>query len=736
MVVLLSCARRMKQLPCVILLCCLCWTAFSLRAAEKEAAWQIRAQDDQGEVEFDPATGMITAPQGVVVHYRDIVLSARQVIANERTGEVFAEGDVTIVTAGHVWMGENVFYNFRTREMEAGKFRTGHDPAYVEGSGLSGSQVENVYTATNAVITTDNYENPAFKIRARRLTFTPGQSVEAWGAILLLGDVPVFYFPYYKRNIGKRSNNLNFTPGYRSSHGPFLLTTYRWFWGDHLDGALHFDWRERRGIGTGADVHFDAGRGGDGFARYYYADDQRPGRDSQGRAINRERQRLGFSYAATIRTNLGAKAVVAYQTDPFIIRDFFESEYRRNVQPKTFVELEQLWPNYSLNLYVQPRLNDFFETVERLPDLRLTGLRQQIGGTPLYYESESTVGYYQRKFADDHLPYFAAGRADTYHQVVLPHTFFGWLTVTPRVGGRYTYYSEADGPGAMTDEQHRAVFNTGAEVSTKASQLWAGVRSRFWDLDGVRHIIQPSVNYVFVPAPNRRPPSLPQFDYEVPSLRLLPIEFPEYNAIDAIDTQNVLRFTLLNRLQTKRALGIENVVNWALYMDWRLNPRRDQTTFSDFYSDLSVRPRSWMTLQSMTRFGIEEGVLRESLHRLIVRPNNVWSVSLGHRYLRPEPSFGREDGNNLISSSIYYRLNENWGVRASHFLEARDGTIEEQFYTVYRDLRSLTSALTFRVRESRTGSDDFTVAVTFSLKAFPRYGMGSDADHPALLVGR
>jgi LPS-assembly protein len=726
----------MKQLPAFIVLCCLCWSALMLRAAEQEAAWHIRAQDARGEVEFDPATGTITAPYGVEIHYRDIVLTAQRVTANERTGEVLAEGNVTIVTADHVWMGEDIYYNFRTREMHAGKFKTGHDPAYVAAEGLAGSQVDDIYTARNAVITTDNYENPLFKIRARRLTFVPNEYVEGYDAFLFLGEVPVFYFPYYKRNVGKRSNNLNLTPGYRSRHGPFLLTTYRWFLGDHLDGALNFDLREKRGIAGGPDFHFDLGRAGEGTLRYYYADDQRPGLDPLERPIDPERQRLRFSYRATLRTNLTAKTVVAYQSDPYLIRDFFESEYRANVQPKTFAEIEQLWPNYTLNLYVQPRINDFFETVERLPDLRLTGLRQQIGATPLYYESESTVGYYQRKFAEDVLPYYAAGRADTFHQVVLPHTFFGWLTVTPRVGGRYTYYSEAHGPGAIPDEQHRGVFNTGAEVSTKASQLWAGARSRFWDVDGIRHIIQPSVNYVFVPSPTRRPPELPQFDYEVPSFRLLPIEFPEYNAIDAIDSQNVLRFTVLNRLQTKRALGIENMVNWAVYMDWRMDPRRDQRTFSDLFSDLSVRPRSWMTLQSMTRFDIEDGLLRESLHRVIVRPNNVWSVSLGHRYLRPEPALGREDGNNLISSSLYYRLNENWGVRTSHFFEARDGTMEEQFYTIYRDFRSLTSALTFRVREGRTGPDDFTVAVSFSLKAFPRYGMGSDADHPALLVGR
>jgi len=36
----------------------------------------------------------------------------------------------------------------------------------------------------------------------------------------------------------------------------------------------------------------------------------------------------------------------------------------------------------------------------------------------------------------------------------------------------------------------------------------------------------------------------------------------------------------------------------------------------------------------------------------------------------------------------------------------------------------------FRVTEGPGQPTDFTVALTFSLKAFPRFGMGSDSDRP------
>ena len=186
-----------------------------------------------------------------------------------------------------------------------------------------------------------------------------------------------------------------------------------------------------------------------------------------------DRHLAEFNWLASPFTNTTFKARASYQSDEGMRREFFESEYKRNLHPSTFVEARHFWDNFSLSAIASPRVNDFFTTVERLPEVKLTAFRQQIGVTPLYYESESRAGYLRRMLADTNVISglaYEAMRADTYHQIVLPVTLFGWLNVTPRAGGRFTYYSEADGPGATTQEINRSVFNTGAEVSTKLSR--------------------------------------------------------------------------------------------------------------------------------------------------------------------------------------------------------------------------------------------------------------------------
>jgi hypothetical protein len=162
-------------------------------------------------------------------------------------------------------------------------------------------------------------------------------------------------------------------------------------------------------------------------------------------------------------------------------------------------------------------------------------------------------------------------------------------------------------------------------------------------------------------------------------------------------------------------------------------------TFSDVFSDLTLRPRSWMSIQSQTRYDIDESKWTMALHTLTLQPNNNWSWSIGHFYLRKDTL--RDPtwlglGNNLVTSTVYYRVNENWGFRASHHYDLIGGHLREQYYTAYRDLRSWTCALTFGVRDDAEKSDDFIVTFTFSLKAAPRFGLGQDTVRPNSLLGR
>ena len=82
------------------------------------------------------------------------------------------------------------------------------------------------------------------------------------------------------------------------------------------------------------------------------------------------------------------------------------------------------------------------------------------------------------------------------------------------------------------------------------------------------------MTYAYVPSPSTPPAQFPQFDSALPSLLLLPVQFPDYNNIDSIDSENVIRFGLRNTLQTRRDGQLDNLVDWNVLLDWRLTRAR------------------------------------------------------------------------------------------------------------------------------------------------------------------
>jgi len=765
----------MTRFPAIFALCLLAARLALPASAQDESRDIIEALSrvlpglPEGQMYYDSASATMYWTNGVYFRHPDktgdVVLTADSASLNQKTGDVEADGNVRIESGGQLWVGDHINYNFLTHRMTSQQFRTGSAPVFAAGANLAG-QVQSVHgsttrmTATNAFVTTDDVADPFYRVHASRIVVIPGKSVQMWDAVFYLGKVPVFYFPYYERDLGDRVNHLTVQPGYRSSYGAELLATYRWYLGDWADGKIHADYRTTRGPGFGPDVNLNLGQWGNASLKYYYTHDYQPNRYELNLNTNgvpalgnipHNRQYFNLGWQATPYTNLNLKAQINYQSDPLIIHDFYPGTYSSDPQPDTFFEANQYWDNWSLDALTTPRVNSFFAQVERLPDVQLTGFRQQVFDTPIYYDSQSSIGVFRAYTSTNGNVYTAtnnvfdpntgfytnsSARFDTFHQFTLPLTFFNWLNVTPNVGGRLTYYTRGDMSAPPQNDIYREVLNTGVGFSFKASQLWPDATNSLLQVDGLRHIIEPSANYVFVPDPSVPPAQLPQFDSELPSLMLLPVDFPDYNDIDSIDTMNVMRFGLRNILQTKRDGQLQDLVNWNLLMDWRLDPKAGQTSLNDLYSQLSFRPRTWLTLESQLRYNIDDGNLNLAFHQITFAPNNRWSWGLGHWYLR-----GGTWGNGIwektdyLTSTFFYRFNENWGVRFQHNFDATSGRLQSQFYTLYRDLRSWTMSATFYVQNNLGSGASYGVSYQLSLKANPVTGVGGDSVSAYPLLG-
>ncbi|MBL69271.1 MAG: hypothetical protein CMO74_12635 [Verrucomicrobiales bacterium] len=686
--------------------------------------WKIESTGPDGAIEF--SDGVAHATGGVLVKYRDgqpdaAEMTATEAQLTESTGQVIAVGNVILRREGITWRSERMEYNFKTKRVKSAEFRGGNINVFFKGEAMEGNQTAGHYTGRNVTFTTDDHPDPDYFIKAKKVHIVPGEKIEFYNATLHAGGIPIGYMPYYKRSLKSHPWNIHLEPGFRSNWGAYLLTALRWPGSERLDGEMKLDYRTQRGFAFGPDLKWNLGEWGEGDLESYFAFDSDPFKDSNSNPLNHERQWLAFNHRAEWgETSL--LTVFNYESDEYVRRDFFEEIYRRNTQPQTFLELNHNWTDYNLSLLAQPRLNDHYGTVERIPDIKLTGLRQRVGQTPFYYDQETSIAYLRRKYANDSSDWFGGLRTDTLHQFYLPQTFFGWLQFTPRVGGRWTHYGETDGTGADFDDMDRFTFNTGAELSTKFSRFYPDASSTLLELNGLRHIVQPSLNYVFVPRPNKKPSGLPAYDYELASSRLLPINYPDYNAIDQIDGQNALRIGIRNRLQTQREGLAEDFLDWNLYTDWRLNPRVDQHDFADIFSEVAFRPRSWISLNSQMRLDIDDDIWRVINNSVTFSPYSNWSASFGHFYYLESGKNSKADRDSVLYSSFGYRFNEDWSFSTRHYYDAKRGTLSDHSYTLYRDFRSWTGYLDLRMLDSSGTSreDDFQISLNFSLKAYPR----------------
>ena len=75
----------------------------------------------------------------------------------------------------------------------------------------------------------------------------------------------------------------------------------------------------------------------------------------------------------------------------------------------------------------------------------------------------------------------------------------------------------------------------------------------------------------------------------------------------------------------------------------------------------------------------------------------------------------------------YYRVDDNWAVGVQEQYEATSRTLEEQRYSVYRDLTSWVASFGAVIRDNG-GVKEYGVLLTFTLKAFPKFGFDFNFD--------
>jgi LPS-assembly protein len=698
--------------------------------------------------------GLATAHDNVAIHIGDTDIYADSAQYNSQTHEISVDGNVRIYRDVTLYLTDHAIYNTDTKQIRAQEMRTDYEPYFVSGANVT-SISANGYRIENGSFTTHDSPDPSFHLHARTIRVYEKDYVVFQNVTFYIGKVPVLWWPYIYQSLSD-AFSFSVSPSFLSSWGPSLLTKVTIPITDKISGDIHLDYRTRRGVAIGFDASMKYGKDDDSWAkmRTYYLQDQNPliNRTSVPRGlVSTGRYRASLEDMTHFTDDIYAIVDVTKLSDRYVMQDFYQNEFRINPVPDNVVSAAKTGSFYTLTAITRFQANEFFEQTERLPEVVLDINRTPIFNTGIFYEGETGEANLFRQFADKSgFQNYSSARFDSFHQLTYPNTYFGWLSVVPRAGFRETYYSRtrdlgdtmfapssnplvpefllpdptAEMPIKYADGQFRSVVNAGVEASFKFSREWEDVQSRFLGLDGLRHVVQPFTNFSWVSDDGADPREILQFDRFEPSTQLRPIDFPQFTSIDSIDHWTVWRLGVRNRLQTRRD---DQTVSWLeleTYVDVNFDNPYDRTLYSNLFNKLRFTPLPWISLVVNSQIPAFDKGFTEINTNVVFQPIANLQVSAGHRYLNSDPFF---KNSSLFVVGGYYRLDDNWGVGIQEQYEAVTHTLEQQRYSVYRDLTSWVASFGAVIRDNG-GVKEYGVLLTFTLKAFPKIGLDFNFD--------
>jgi LPS-assembly protein len=695
----------------------------------------------------------MTAEGDVHIAYGATTIFCDSATLNQSSRDVIVTGNVRIYREGRLVTAERAVYNLESKDITAADIRGESQPFLFSGSSFSNIPGSTGYLVRDGIFTTSDSAKPDWSMRSRKVRVYPNDRVIMRDVKLFIGETPIFWFPYVYQSLNK-ANGFTITPGYSSVWGAYIHSKYTFPMTETVSGELRLDYRSERGPALGLEIEWEDGEKKESWGRFrsYVMDDSNPSLNNTGisrEQIDPERYRVSFQARHYFTEDIFAQVDINKLSDPRFLQDFYEGEFRLNPQPDSMVALTKLGEDFSLSLIARKQINDFYDSTERLPEFALDVTRQPLFGTKLFYEAETSFAHPNRNFADgSKFQDFNSNRLDSFHQLSLPKTFGGWLSVVPRLGLRGTWYSESGALIAydpitgerLTDPAKaaartalqklekegsvfRPVINAGLEVSFKASKAFEQVQSRTLGLDGLRHVVQPYANFSFVHTGEDNRDIL-KFDRLQRSTQLPAIDFPAFNTIDSIDNWNIVRLGLRNRLQTRRDNATMNWLELNTFVDYRfdgpdfgLDP--DPGRFSNLVNRLRWTPVSWVSLTVDSQIPLFDTGFTEVNSRANFMVNDRTQVGIGHRYINDNVLF---QDSSLLDFGGYFRINDNWGFSFREFYEIKDSFLESQRYEVHRDLSSWIASFGFVSRNNRAnnrGEDDYGVLLTFTLKDLP-----------------
>ena len=598
------------------------------------------------QLEMLDEKNMIIGEGDVNVNHKGMHLKADKIKMNSKTGKGVASGHVLMEDKTSKITGDKTFFNIKSKKGEFFNAEGTLDSEYF----FTGEKIKKIeedrYKIYNGTLTTCFGDKPAWIFKCDYADLTVEDYAVLKNPSFWIKNTPFFYLPYgYIPLKTKRATGF-LIPSFGSSNREGFFFNNKFFWAinDQMDATASLDYLGKKGIRPGLEFRYTPNKKTAGQWNSTYLKEKDTDREFWKLTVDHKQE---FNY--------GVKA--AAKAD-LLSDNNYDKEYADLTGDRTrritdsYLTISKNWESRSLEGLVRYRENIEFDREEKfslLPQITFRNQREKIRNTPLYFNMESSFTGFDREISSTNNN---VQRFDIHPQFSLPFTTLPWMTFTPTIGIRETFYSNGyDSIGNESGSLSRELY----DITTifEGPKFFKIFNFRNSAVPKVKHIIEPRVIYKYIP-------DMDNNDRD---------KITVFDGIDNIAPLNIAEYSLTNRFLKKSRVNKDSfITEEALRFeisqsyDFReatrtLTSGSERRPFSDIRWDIDSHIWSPLKLNFDGSYDVYDNLLKTANIEFGITPGDIWSLYFERRYIRNQSTF--------ILGSLGLDLKKGWMARYS-----------------------------------------------------------------------
>ncbi|MFQ5671739.1 MAG: LPS-assembly protein LptD [Nitrospinales bacterium] len=623
-------------------------------------------------LERDSAKDTIKARGKVTVRYQNRAVRADRIKINLKTGKGEATGHVLITGEGTRLKAHGAVFNLKSEKAKFFNVRGEIAHSYYIKSKSARKLSDRHYKLDKSSLTTCKGHLPDWVFEVDSMDVQVGDRALFRGATFKVRDVPLLHLPigYVPLDNERKSGFLFPEFGSSNVNGVFINNSYFWAINRQSDATFSIDYMEKRGVRPEIEYRYTPSATTRGEFRANILDDKITN-DVIWKVDAVHQQALPRGFHVNAKLDL-------------ISANNFNKTFTNNVARRTrrstnsFFNLTKSWSNSTLDVLARARNSiedNRNDTLNLFPQITHKVQRFAIGNSPFFFNQEASYTLFQT----DLDPSVSVDRTETFQridfhpQISMPLRPTSWITFTPIVGFRETYYSKGLGAEKQTLDgfsRQLADINTVIE-GPKFRKIYFTGNPKYPKLN---HVVEPRLTYQYIP------------DISENTRKKIKV----FDSVDTIGAANRITYTLNQRIHRKTALKngkfkTDQVMRLELKQTYDIReatrtqpPGTKSRPFSDLRFDLDSRLLDALMMNFDTKFDVYDGVFNTANLEVGIKATEMLSIFFERRFTRNASTF--------LQGTINLDLKKGWRIQYSaRFDEKRTRFQENDFSVSYND---------------------------------------------------